>query len=124
MADKRHIKRLHLVQAVYSYEFHKNTEAIVDQDIVTEMQEILSHAPELLPIMAKHAPKYPIDSIAKVDRAVLLVALYELYYKKETPAKVIINEAVEVAKEIGGSRSFAFINGVLGSALKEIPDRT
>ena len=123
MADKRHIKRTHLVQAVYAYEFHKLEDGIVDQESVPELREILNRASEFIAVIAKHAPKYPVDNIAKVDRAILMVSLYELLYKKDIPAKVIINEAVEVAKEIGGPRSYAFINGVLGSAVKEIPDR-
>jgi transcription antitermination protein NusB len=123
MADKRHIKRTHLVQALYAYEFHKSKEGITDQESIPELEFILKESPKLIEVIAKHAPKYPVENIARVDRAILMVSLYELIYKNDIPAKVIINEAVEIAKEMGGGRSYAFINGVLGSALKEIDAR-
>lgn len=61
-----------------------------------------------------YAPKFPLRKIAKVDLAILQLAIYELLFEKKEPPKVIINEAVELAKEMGSNRSYAFINAVLG----------
>ncbi|MDP3996113.1 MAG: transcription antitermination factor NusB [bacterium] len=73
-------------------------------------------------IIAKAAPDWPIDKISIVDRNVLRIGLYELLFsdKGEVPAKVAINEAIELAKTFGGDRSGKFANGVLGSVYKEM----
>ena len=65
-------------------------------------------------IITKHAPDWPLEKIASHDRAVLYLGVYELMYTDVPPA-VVINEAVELAKEFGGDRSSKFINGVLSS---------
>jgi N utilization substance protein B len=70
---------------------------------------------ELQPI----APEWPIDQIARMDRIVLRMGLWELKHSKEVPPKVVINEAVELAKAFGGDNSSKFINGVLGTILKQ-----
>jgi len=67
----------------------------------------------------KYAPEWPIDKITIVDRNVLRLGLYEMMHTKEVPAKVIINEAIEMAKAFGGSSSGKFINGVLGAVLND-----
>jgi len=61
------------------------------------------------------APEWPIDQIAAVDRNVLRMAVYELLFEPQTPPKVAINEAVELAKLFGSESSPRFVNGVLGS---------
>ena len=66
-------------------------------------------------VVAELAPEWPIDQIAAVDRNVLRIAVYELLFAPETPPKVAINEAVELAKMFGGEGSPRFVNGVLGS---------
>jgi N utilization substance protein B len=66
-------------------------------------------------VVGELAPEWPIDQIAAVDRNVLRIAVYELLFEPETPPKVAINEAVELAKMFGGEGSPRFVNGVLGS---------
>lgn len=68
-------------------------------------------------LITKYAPEWPIPQIAAIDRAILRLAIYELIYT-ETPPKVIIDEAVEIAKQFGGENSSKFINGVLGALYK------
>ncbi|MDO8741794.1 MAG: transcription antitermination protein NusB, partial [Candidatus Roizmanbacteria bacterium] len=65
-------------------------------------------------LIKKYAPKYPLDKIAKVDLAILQLAVYELMFEKKQPAKVIIDEAVELAKELGSDKAYAFVNAVMG----------
>lgn len=66
-------------------------------------------------LVSELAPEWPIDQIAAVDRNVLRIAIYELLFEPQTPPKVAINEAVELAKLYGGESSPRFVNGVLGS---------
>jgi N utilization substance protein B len=65
------------------------------------------------------APEWPIDQIAKMDKAILRMSIYELLIKKDVPPKVAINEAVELAKEFGGDNSSKFVNGVLGTIFRQ-----
>jgi N utilization substance protein B len=66
-------------------------------------------------IIAEYAPEWPIDELAIVDRSILRLALWELLSSDETPLKVVINEAVELAKRYGSSSAPRFVNGVLGT---------
>lgn len=83
---------------------------------------VLQKQPELDLIIEKAAPEWPIDRIAPVDRNILRLGLYELLFsdRNEVPAKVAINEAIELAKQFGGENSSRFVNGVLGAVYKEI----
>ena len=71
-------------------------------------------------IIAKYAPEWPLDQIAAIDRNILRMALWEFAVSHDTPIKVAINEAVELAKQFGSDSAPRFVNGVLGSALDEI----
>lgn len=75
-------------------------------------------------VIEKAAPEWPISRIPLVDRNVLRLGLYELLFsdKGEVPSKVAINEAVEVAKNFGGQGSGRFINGVLGTIFRQLPE--
>ena len=66
----------------------------------------------------KAAPEFPIDKINKIDLAILRLAAYEMLITRTEPPKVIIDEAIELAKEFGGETSPSFINGALGKILQ------
>jgi N utilization substance protein B len=66
-------------------------------------------------LIAKYAPEWPLDQIAAIDRNILRMALWEFAVSGETPLKVAINEAVELAKLYGSDSAPRFINGVLGA---------
>jgi transcription antitermination protein NusB len=70
---------------------------------------------ELDQIIAKYAPEWPLDQIAAIDRNILRVSCWEFAVRRETPVKVAINEAVELAKMYGSDSAPRFVNGVLGS---------
>ena len=82
---------------------------------------VLDHLEELDGLIQKLAPSWPISQLSAVDRNILRIALYELRWPGEAPPKVVINEAVELAKTYGSETSYRFVNGVLGSALAEPP---
>lgn len=83
---------------------------------------VLQKQKELDLVIEKAAPEWPIDRISPVDRNILRLGLFELLFsdRKEVPAKVAINEAIELAKQFGGENSGRFVNGVLGAVYKEI----
>jgi len=114
----------------------KVTETVVEEfgpgmDEISFVNElvhgVISHKDQLDSILAKAAPDWPIEQIAVVDRNILRLGLYELIFgdRKDVPAKVAINEAIELGKTFGGENSGRFINGVLGTVYKELgePDK-
>lgn len=109
--DPRHIRRIHLVQNLFARSFTKGQRSqtgFIDKVI-----------PEIDPLIEEAAPQFPITKIAKIDVAILRLAIYELLFDKKEPAKVIIDEAIELAKQFGGEGSPSFINGVLGKLLNK-----
>ena len=80
---------------------------------------VLTFRDRLDELIQRYAPAWPVTQIAVVDRNVLRIALFELSGQTQTPPKVAINEAVDLAKLFGSDSSFRFVNGVLGSAVAE-----
>lgn len=76
---------------------------------------VLPLKPVLDDVISKYAPDWPFDQVAIIDRNVLRIALWEMLFSKDTPVKVVINEAIELGKMYGADSSPRFINGVLGS---------
>ena len=83
-----------------------------------EITEIISHLSAIDKTIKKTAPAWPISQINRIDLAILRLAFFEIIVKKEAPEKVVIDEAVELAKEYGSESSAAFINGVLGKLME------
>jgi N utilization substance protein B len=86
------------------------------------LKGVIDKKEDLDSIIVKAAPDWPIDKISIADRNILRIGLYELLFsdRKEVPAKVSINEAIELAKAYSGEKSGGFINGVLGTIYKEL----
>lgn len=116
--DPRHSERIKIVQNLFASSFSDNQKNLPVKDSMTG--EILDNLEKIDSLIAKHAPRYPLNRIAKTDLSILRLSVYELIIKPVEPSKVIINEAVELAKELGSDRSYAFINAVLGSILNEL----
>lgn len=111
--DPRHIKRVKLVKLLFAESFtHQD-------DLSKQAREILSKSVEIDKQIEKAAPTWPLDKLNKIDLAILRVAIYELE-ESDTPPKVVIDEAVEIAKEFGSENSPSFVNGVLGTIYKDI----
>ncbi len=132
MAIGRHLGRVIALQALYEVDAvdHDPQEAVTrwaaerqaSESAVTFARElvrgVLQEREELDTLLQGSAPLFPVPRIAPVDRAVLRLAIYELLRVPATPAKVAINEAVELAKQFGGDNSSRFVNGVLGDVLE------
>lgn len=84
----------------------------------TLVKGVLEKREELDNIIAAFAPSWPISQMAIVDRNILRMAIFEIMRGDETPPKVAINEAVELAKVFGSESSPKFVNGVLGSVME------
>lgn len=82
---------------------------------------VLAQCPQLDAIIQKHAPDWPVEQLAIIDRNILRIALYELQHVFEVPIKVAVNEAVELAKTFGSDTTPRFVNGVLGAFLLKHP---
>lgn len=108
--DPRRQERLARVQALYSWEYQPEPELKQYQSI----RPIISHLDELDNIILKYAPKHSIEDFNQMDLAILRQAMYELTYT-QTPPLVVIDEAIEIAKQYGSEQSSKFVNGVLGS---------
>lgn len=141
MASNRHLGRIVALQSLYEYEFRTGSEdsstdideilarnleryesAIDDTAFVSDLAKgVIAAQADLDSKIQPIAPDWPIDQIARIDRNILRLGLYELLYMGEiVPPKVAINEAVELAKAFGSDNSSKFVNGVLGTAFRTL----
>ena len=141
MASNRHLGRIIALQTLYEYDFReacadasvdideilsrnleRYEETIEDKDFVGNLVRGVVQKHEALDgIIRPIAPEWPLEQIARIDRAILRIALYELTESADTvPPKVAINEAVELAKAFGSDNSSKFVNGVLGTAYRTL----
>jgi len=137
----RHLARSIVLQTLFEWDFRKDDETGINTDdslkknatefaegtgdisfMETLLQGTLGKQTEIDNIIVKAAPEWPLDKISNVDRNILRLGLFELLFadRGEVPAKVAINEAIELAKTFGGETSGKFVNGVLGAVYKEI----
>jgi N utilization substance protein B len=139
MASNRHLGRIIALQTLYEEELRNDSEdvtfdlsEVLDRNIVRYQQMVddvdfikqlvkgvSQRSEELDAKLQPVAPEWPIDQIARMDRLVLRIGLYELENESDVPPKVVINEAVELAKAFGGDNSSKFVNGVLGTLLRQ-----
>lgn len=82
-------------------------------------KHIIDNLSQINSIIEKAAPSWPLDKINKIDLAILRLAVFELLIEKKAPPKVIVDEAVELAKEYGADSSAGFVNGALGKVIAE-----
>jgi transcription antitermination protein NusB len=139
MASNRHLGRIIALQTLYEQDFRREAgdasfdlEEVLDRNI-TRYQKMVddklfiealvrgvtAQETELDKHLQPIAPEWPIDQIARMDRVTLRMGLYELLHNTDVPPKVVINEAVELAKAFGGENSSKFINGVLGTVMRK-----
>jgi N utilization substance protein B len=141
MASNRHLGRIVALQTLYEYEFRVDSEdqsvdiqeilkrnldryetAIDDTKFVETLVEgVIENQKAIDDQLRPIAPDWPIEQIARVDRNILRIGVYELLHQGDiVPPKVVINEAVELAKAFGSDNSSKFVNGVLGTAFRTL----
>ncbi len=129
----RHRARIVALQALYEIDIaHHDPEVVLQQRLVykplpeagrdfarTLVQGILEHQADLDALIQDNAPEWPLNQVAVVDRNILRMAIFEFVVEGNTPVKVAINEAVELAKLFGSDSSGRFVNGVLGAIVSK-----
>lgn len=140
MSANRHLGRIIALQTLYEEDFRrelddksfhlndvlarniKRYEETVDDTRFIEqlVKGVGSKQEEVDDVIRPVAPEWPIEQIARIDRVILRIGVYELMFEDGVPPKVAINEAVELAKAFGGENSSKFVNGVLGTVLRNI----
>ncbi|OGL35617.1 transcription antitermination factor NusB [Candidatus Saccharibacteria bacterium RIFCSPHIGHO2_12_FULL_47_16b] len=138
MSANRHLGRIIALQTLYEQDFrvecgdkgfnltkalnrnvNRYKETVDDKQFIINLVEGVAKLQKKIDaIIAPVAPEWPIEQIARMDRVVLRIGSYELLYASDVPPKVAINEAVELAKAFGGDNSSKFVNGVLGTILR------
>lgn len=138
MASNRHLGRIVAMQTLYEEDFHQNaglkssvpailkrnlgefSDSIDDKAFVKDLVDgARQHQSEIDGMIGPVAPEWPVEQIAKIDKIILRIGIYELMIKRDVPPKVAINEAVELAKAFGGENSSKFVNGVLGTIYRQ-----
>lgn len=139
MASNRHLGRIIVLQTLYELTFREECKDTT-VDITDIMQRnigrykatlddisfienfaagVVSSSKDLDAKIQPLAPDWPLEQIARIDHILLKMGVYELSMNADVPPKVVINEAVELAKSFGGDNSSKFINGVLGTFLRQ-----
>lgn len=144
MASNRHLGRIVALQTLYEQDFRvechdqsfvlddvlsrnieRYSDTIDDIEFIEKLvHELNKRQDQIDNIIRPVAPEWPIEQIARIDRVILRMGVYELVYDDKVPPKVVINEAVELAKAFGGENSSKFINGVLGTVLRKYEEAT
>ena len=135
--SSRHLARSIAMQSLFEWDFRgqptAGLPAILDHNLVEFgpglkenefakdlVDGVIDHLPEIDELIVKYAPEWPLNQITIVDRNILRIGIFEMKLYGQTPPKVAINEAIELAKGFGGPSSGKFVNGVLGSIYKDM----
>ncbi|HEY5549757.1 MAG TPA: transcription antitermination factor NusB [Candidatus Saccharimonadales bacterium] len=144
MSANRHLGRIVALQTLYEEDFRRELsdasfglssvltrnigryEATIDDKKFIEqlVEGVNLHQANIDDVIRPVAPEWPIEQIARMDRVILRIGVYELMFEDGVPPKVAINEAVELAKAFGGENSSKFVNGVLGTVLRNMETTT
>jgi N utilization substance protein B len=90
-----------------------------DEELAIDLiSGVCAHRPEIDEVLARLSRKWRVERLARVDRTILRMGIYELAHRQSTPARVALSEAIELAKRFGAEEAPAFVNGLLDSALE------
>jgi len=135
--SNRHLARTIAMQSLFLWDFDGSDNAKLEEIIhgvfenfapsfddkgfvKTLIKGVMENREEIDRYITKYATEWPLDQITIVDRNILRIGVYELIFNSEIPAKVAINEAIEIAKAFGNESSGKFVNGVLGAIYKDV----
>ena len=137
--SNRHLARSIVMQSLYQWDFKNRPSAgipaIVSQNtaefgtgldkenvafVEDSVNSIIDKIDQIDKKIIEYAPKWPLEQMTLVDRNILRIGVYELYFNDAIPAKVAINEAIEIAKTFGGQSSGKFVNGILGAMYNDL----
>ncbi|MBE1446106.1 transcription antitermination factor NusB [Paenibacillus sp. OAS669] len=98
----------------------KEQDKIAAHDVTELVEGTISRKERIDELLMDYLKGYKMDRLSKVDREILRLATYEMVYREDVPPKVVVNEAIELAKHFGSEESGKFVNGVLGKMIKEL----
>ncbi len=135
--SNRHLARTIAMQSLFNWDFNGKPEKDLEKLVKKNFEQfaprfddhgfvkklisgVVGKLDKIDEYITRYATEWPLEQITIVDRNVLRIGVYELIYDDDIPAKVAINEAIEIAKAFGGESSGKFVNGVLGAIYKDI----
>lgn len=135
--SNRYTSRTLAVQTLYEWDFRGRDDSILpsvleynflefapdfdDEGFASKLiKGVTEHQKDIDALIITYAPEWPLDQITTIDRNILRLGIYEMVYDPDIPARVAINESIELAKAYGGASSSKFVNGVLGSIYKHV----
>ena len=136
--SNRHLSRTIALQTLFAWDFNGKKDGDIERLIANNFSNfapnfddggfvgdlvigVKDHVDNIDSYIVKYATEWPLDQITAIDRNILRIGIYELLFS-QTPPRVVINEAIEVAKSFGGNASGKFVNGVLGALYAEKPE--
>lgn len=138
--SNRHLSRTIAMQTLFCWDFYGKKEENLDEIISRNFSQfapkfddhgfvkdlvrgVTGNLSKIDSYISRYATEWPLEQITLVDRNILRIGVYEMIFDKEIPAKVAINEAIEIAKAFGGDSSGKFVNGVLGAIYKDVGEK-
>lgn len=137
--SNRHLARSIVMQSLYQWDFRNQSKEKIPEILRSNLDEfgvgldddnklfvdktfeaVIKKITQIDKKIESYSPDYSLKQMNSIDRNVLRIGVYELFFNKEIPAKVAINEAIEMAKSYGGNSSGKFVNGILGAMYKDI----
>lgn len=137
LMSNRHLARTMAMQSLYEWDFRDQNASRLDEVVIHVKEEfapdfdddgyvarqvkaVVDRVSEIDDILERFAPEWKVSEMTLTDRNILRLGLWELKWDENIPAKVAINEAIELAKTFGGAASGKFVNGVLGAVYKDM----
>lgn len=135
--SNRHLSRTMVMQCLFEWDFQGKDASRIDEVVEYIKEEfapdfdddgyvsrqthaVIDNVEKIDETLATFAPEWPIDEMTNTDRNILRLGVYELKFDDKIPAKVSINEAIELGKAFGGEASGKFVNGVLGAVFRDM----
>lgn len=132
MGSSRHLGRILVLKTIFAYEFHGGDPEALLEYVAREFQDesidlsfsyqllngVLKNLAESRSLISHYAPQWPVEKIARIDRAALEIAIFEMLHAEDVPPVVAIDEAIELVKTFGTENSQKFVNGVLNAILE------
>lgn len=127
MARRRHLSRIAVMQVLFEREKREiNEPQILERNIaelggadeefaLNLLEGVLVHEKDITDVIEKNAPDWSLDRMDPISRCTLFIGVYELLFAKDAPPAVVMDEAIEIAKEYGSAESSKFVNGVLNA---------
>src|SRR3972149_6750919 len=117
--DPRHQRRIIIMQTLYGLQFQPTVSPDIPPDIAALTDNVVKNRDKINAAIDMYAKSFTSARMSKIDLAILQLGVYELLFDKKEPYRVVLDEAIELAKEFGSNNSQKFINGILGHIVEK-----